>query len=151
MKKKLYSTIHLHWYSVVGSVFLLPFFFTLSADVIARVLQGDLFHYSRPLYYFLSQTPFYAYPMFLAWMLVLPIAAVLINLIPLLMKVSEKPALFTDQRFLLKNSVSIIIVGAGLAFLAIIFLHDVVPCIVNGVIFGGLQEFFPILKHCSNA
>lgn len=142
-------SLKLNSYNVFGIILLLPFFTVFVVDLVARIAQGDLVHYNRPLYNFLSHTPLYQTPVLFLWVIVFPLLAAAINLISIIRQVGKKD-IFTIK-FVEKNFVSIALLIIGLFFVAIIKLHDFAPCMVKGFFIKGVGDFSRILQYCSKA
>src|SRR5437764_252316 len=80
---------HLSIYNILGAIFLLPFISIFTYGLIGRIVQGDLEHYNRSFERVLSHSFLYANyfgkPILLFMVaILLPMLAVLINLIPLI-------------------------------------------------------------------
>lgn len=151
MKSYFQKTLNLSWQNVLRLILLLPFFTILSIDAISRIIQGDLFHYNRTVYGFLSHTPVYWFPVFFTWIVVFPLLAVLINGVPLVRQIGQKHTSLFSFAFVKQNISSFLLLGIGLAFLAFLPLHDFAPCMLHGILSRGLQELIPLLQYCRNA
>lgn len=127
LKKYLREVLHVNKYSVIGAILLLPFTTILGLDFVARILQRDLTHYSRPLnnyfsHIFLYQDHIGKIPLLWFVLIFFPILSIVLNIIPL-------------HKSFFKNPVTLAILGlAGLALL-IVYGHDFVPCIVQGILY----------------
>ncbi len=124
---------------LLGLLLLLPSISVLSLDVISRILQGDLIHYNRPVYAFLSKTFFYRTPVLFIWVILFPALAVLINLLP-----------FISAKYR-GRLVSFILLVFGLGFLSIILFHDFAPCMLHGLFSHGFSQFGRLLSFCRQA
>ncbi len=151
MKKYVRNTLHINNYNIVGGILLLPIFVVFSIDVFARIAQGDLTHYNRPVYAFMSHTPFYQFPILLTWVLIFPLLAIVINLVPLVKHAIATRRKFIGIAFIQKNVLGIFLVLMALGFLTILALHDFAPCVVNGILAGHLPQFFQLVQYCRNA
>src|SRR5207248_2005156 len=90
MKRYLQNTLHMNKYNIIGGILLLPFFIMMVIDTLARVIQGDLFHYNRSVYAFLSHTPLYWFPVLFTWTFLFPFLAIVLNLIPIVIQGTRK-------------------------------------------------------------
>jgi hypothetical protein len=149
MKRYLQQTLHVNKYNVIGFLFLLPFLLMFTTDLISRIAQGDLTHYNRPVYHYLSQTPLYWTPVLFSIVVLFPLIAVTVNVIPLLQQ--KKKRMFSLV-YLRKNIITFIIILAGLGCIAIIKLHDFMPCMIHGLLKeAGLINFSKVFAVCRNA
>jgi hypothetical protein len=148
MKKYLQQTLHISKYNVIGFIFLLPFLLMFATDLISRIAQGDLTHYNRPVYHYLSQTPLYWTPVLFSIVVVFPLIAVIINAIPLLQQREKKVLSWV---YLQKNSITLLLIAIGLGCIAIIKLHDFLPCMIHGILNGGLAHFTKMFPYCQRA
>jgi hypothetical protein len=151
MKKYLIQTFHVNKYNIVGGVLLLPFLTMFAIDLIARIVQGDMTRYNRPVYVYISHTPLYWTPVLFSIVILFPLLAVLFNLIPLIVNALKKHTHIFHLTFLKQNSIALAIVLVSLSFLAIIKLHDFAPCMVHGIIGLGVGEMPKIISICKNA
>jgi len=150
MKNYLQQTLHINKYNVIGFIFLLPFLLMFTTDLIARIVQGDLTHYNRPVYQFLFHTPLYWTPILYTIVFVFPLLAIMVNIIPLLQKKSRTKNVFSFI-YLRKNIVTLLLIVTGLGCIAIIKLHDFMPCMVQGIMHGGLTHFWQMFAYCRKA
>lgn len=150
-KRGTFNNLKITRYNIAGLILLLPVISVLTLDIIARLLQGDLFHYNRAVYGFLSRTPIYRYPVLFTWVIIFPALAVIFNLIPLLRQLLNKKTRIKSVLFIKRNIFSLLLVMAGSGILAVIKLHDFVPCMANGFLSKGIKEFLPLLQYCRNA
>ena len=139
MKKYLYQTLKLNNYNLVSLILLLPFLIMGCIDFAGRILQGDLGHYNPATYTALSQTPLYWYPILFTWVILFPVLAVVISLIPL--AINSKKSSWRGIDYLKQNPVSVIIITVGILLLAAVKLHDFLPCMVHMVHTISLQGF----------
>lgn len=147
----LQRTFHINRYHIAGLILLLPALVVSAIDLGARIAQGDLFHYNRPVYAFMSHTPLYWFPILFIWVLVFPFLAVVINLIPVVRNASAgRPRIFSWP-FIHRNLGSLLLLVLGLGFLAMIRLHDFAPCLVHGLFSRGFGQFLPLLQYCRTA
>ncbi len=151
MEHYLKSTLRFNKYNIIGLILLLPFFTILSIDAASRIIQDDLFSYNRTVYGFLSHTPIYWFPVLFTWIVVFPLLAVVINVLPLVRQVVQKRTSLFSFEFVKSNIGTFLLLGIGLAFLAFIPLHDLAPCVLHGVLSKGIGEFISLLQYCRNA
>ena len=152
MKKYLQQTLKLNNYNLISLVLLLPFLIIACIDFAGRILQGNLGRYNPAAYSVLSQTPLYWYPILFTWVILFPILAVIISLIPL--AINSKKSSWRGIDYLKQNPVSVIIITVGILLLAAVKLHDFLPCMVHMVHTISLQGFgkLPtIISLCRNA
>jgi hypothetical protein len=149
MKKYLTKTLHINRYNIIGALLLLPFLSVFAIDIIARIAQGDVTHYNRPVYLYLSHTIFYWTPILFIWVILFPALAVLLNFVPLIQKGIKKNRLFFQLSFIKQNAVSFAILAVGMGFLAIVKLHDFAPCFVHGLVKIGITQIPRIFSVCS--
>ncbi|SRR5258708_22323 len=90
VKKYLQNTLRINRYNIIGALLLLPFLSVFVIDLVARISQGDLVHYNRPVYNLLSHTLFYWTPILFIWVILFPTLAILVNLIPLIQNIVKK-------------------------------------------------------------
>ncbi len=150
MKKYIHQTLLINRYNIIGALLLLPFLTVFAIDVLARILQGDLVHYNRPVYNYLSHTPFYWTPNLFIWVILFPALAVFTNLIPLIKNSIKKRKTIFQFVFLRENAVTLLILAVGLGFLAIIKLHDFAPCMIHGLLRVGIGQLPKIISVCKN-
>ncbi len=151
MKKYLQQTLHINRYNVIGLILLSPALAVFAIDLVARIVQGDFSHYNRPVYNFLSHTPLYWYPVLFSWVILFPMLAVVVNIIPFLTKKREKSLPFFSAAFLRKNVIALLVMGIGLFFIAIVKLHDFAPCMIHGLLKVGFGQFNHIITVCRKA
>ena len=119
-------------YHLISGIFLFPFLIILSIEVLSRVAQGDLVHYNRQVYGFLSQTPIYWLPVLFTWAFLFPLLAVLLNLFTIVKQAKREHERISSLKFIKKNIVSYLFMFTGLAFLAIIAPHFI-PFLIHGI------------------
>lgn len=151
LKKYLRQEGHINKYNFWGGLLLLPILSIFIIDTISRITQGDLTHYNRPVYAFLSHTFLYSYPVLFTWVILFPLLAILINLIPIILNSQKKHASLVDLSFLAKNIISVILICIGLGFLIIIKFHDFAPCTIHGILNVGIGQLPHIISVCKNA
>ena len=151
MKKYLQKTLHLHFFNIIGGILLVPFFSLFVIDVIARIAQGDLTRYNRPLYAFLSHTFLYYTPVLFTIAILFPVLAVLFNIIPIVQNIIKNRRAIKEFSFVKQNTLSILFLLIGLGFLAIIEFHDFAPCFVHGILRFGFTKLPYIISFCRNA
>ncbi len=149
--RHLMTVFHLDQYNVLGGILLLPVLVMVAIDGISRIIQGDLIHYNRPVYTFLSHTPLYWFPVLFTWVILFPLCAVILNMIPLAKKVIARHGKVLNRSFVIANGAGIIVIMVGLSLLAMIKLHDFVPCMIHGLLQKGAGFLFPLLNRCRNA
>ena len=149
MKKYLQQTLKLNNYNLVSMILLLPFLIMGCIDLAGRILQGNLGHDNPAIYAALSQTPLYWYPILFTWVILFPILAVIISLIPL--AINSKKSSWRSIDYLKQNPVSVIIITVGILLLAVVILHDFAPCMVNNIMLQGFGHFQSIISLCRNA
>ncbi|MCL4384096.1 hypothetical protein M1116_01455 [Patescibacteria group bacterium] len=154
-KHGLLNYLHFNRYHLLGGILLSPFITLLSYDLIGRLVQGDLFHYNRAFYYFISHTFLYANYFgrpYLLWLIIVlaPIIAIIINLLPFIfLIVNIKQNNFS--RILFSNFITFIIIFTGLLALLIVYGHDFFPCFIQAIYHRGLQNIFNIISICQKA
>lgn len=151
MKQYLQQILHINKYNVVGGIFLLPAFIVLCIDVVSRIVQGDLVHYNRPVYSFMSHTPLYWYPVLFTWVIIFPFLAVVINLIPLVKNISKTHGKSKYMRFIAQNIITILLVSFAAFFILIVKFHDFGPCMLHGIARLGFEHLTKIVAICRNA
>ncbi len=151
LEKYLRETLKLNKFNIIGGILLLPAFTMFAVDFVSRILKGDLTHYNRQVYAFLSHTPLYWTPILFSWVILFPLLAVLINIIPVINYAWRKHSLRLNLSFLEENIISVGILGAGLFFLAVIKLHDFAPCMLHGLLKVGGGQMLKIISVCSKA
>lgn len=149
--KYMKKTLPINTYNIWGAVLLLPIFLVFTTDVVSRILQGDLFHYNRQVYSFLSHTFFYQTQVLFIWVILFPLFAALLNVIPVLKNISKKRQSFFKFAFIRQNALSIVILFVGLFFITLIKLHDFAPCFVHGLWHVGILQIPRIYSFCQNA
>lgn len=151
MKKYLQQTFHINKYNVIGGILLLPFVIIFSADFIARVVQGDLTHYNRPFYAFLSHNYILTGQAQIFWVILFPLIAVVLNIIPFVSSLMHHKKKFTLGSLFFANPLAIIIAGLGFLSLIIAFGHDVIPCFFNGIFLHSVFNIGKLISICRNA
>ncbi len=151
MKKYLQQTLHFNIYNIVGGILLLPFLLLFTIDLISRIVQADLTHYNRPVYAFLSHTFIYYTPVLFSIAILFPTLAVLLNLIPVVQTIIKNRKTIKKFAFVRLNLLSIVLLIIGLGFLAIIKLHDFVPCMLHGLLRLTFDKFPQLVSFCRNA
>ena len=149
MKKYLYQTLKLNNYNLVSLILLLPYFIMAVIDLTGRILQGNLGHYNPATYAALSQTPLYWYPILFTWVILFPILAIAISLIPLAM--NGKKIAWPDIAYLRQNPGGVIVITVAALLLATIKLHDFVPCMVHNISMNGFNNLPSIIALCRKA
>jgi len=129
--------------NILGIIFLLPFLSLFGLDFIGRIVQFDLTHYNMTFYKAISHTFLYVnynghLPFLWTALIFLPVFAVLINLFAFTQSLKRLRKL-SIKNFLLSNPVSLIIILIGLFNLLVVFGHDFIPCLVQGVFKVGLN------------
>jgi hypothetical protein len=150
-KQGIKQYFHITRYTIIGALLLVPFLTLLGLDVLGRLIQGDLAHYNKSWYAAITQSALYREPLMLqAIFIFAPLLAVVLNLIPILasLRAAKKP---TVRTLFLANPLALGVSGLGLLCLFIIYGHDVVPCMVNGLFSHGFQTFFNLIAVCRNA
>ena len=143
-KRGMRKYFRLNNYNIIGAVLVLPVFIVFLVDILSRISQGDLTHYNRVTYNFLSHTPLYWTPVLFIWIVLFPAVAILLNIIPLLKNRN-------NRAFVKNNIVTIGILLFGLFVLAIVKFHDFAPCLIHSIFSRGFNEFPQILNYCSRA
>jgi hypothetical protein len=151
IKKYLQQTFHINKYNVISGIFLLPVFFMTLVELISRIAQGDLTHYNRPVYAFFSHTFLYWTPILFTWVILFPLLAALISFIPLVKAISKKKVSVFSIAFLHRNIITIGILFIGFGFIALIKLHDFMPCMFYGLTHFGFGQFGHIVSVCRRA
>lgn len=148
IKKYSQQTLHINKYNVIGFLFLVPFFLMFATDLVSRIAQRDLTHYNRPVYHYLSQTPLYWTPVLYTIVIVFPLMAIALNVIPIL---HQKRKRVVDWNFVRKNFIALIIILTGLGCISIIKLHDFLPCMIHGLLNGRLTQFSQLFPYCQKS
>lgn len=151
MKKYLQQTLHINTYNIISLVFLLPVILMTGIEIISRIVQGDLTHYNRPVYAFFSHTFLYWTPVLFTWVILFPLIAAILSLIPLIKSLAKKNTPLFSWVFIQKNILGIAILLFGLGFIALIRLHDFAPCVIHGLTHVGFGQFSHIIAVCRNA
>lgn len=151
MRKYLQQTLHINKFNIIGGIFLLPAFLIFCIDIISRIAQGDLVHYNRPVYHFLSQTPLYWFPVLFVWVILFPFLTVLINAIPLIKNIRKKHGHVNNIHFLIHNLITILLLLFAAFFILLIKFHDFGPCMFHGITRLGFEHFTHIVAVCKNA
>jgi len=149
MKKYLHQTLKLNNYNLVSLILLLPYFIMACIDFGGRILQGNLGHYNPATYAALSQTPLYWYPILFTWVILFPILAIVISLIPLAM--NSKKISWPDIAYLKQNPGSVILITVAVLLLAMVKLHDFLPCLVYNISMNGFGHLPSIISLCRKA
>jgi hypothetical protein len=149
MKKYLYQTLKLNNYNLVSLVLLLPYFIMACIDFTGRILQGNLGHYNPATFDALSQTPLYWYPILFTWVILFPILAIVISLIPLAM--NGKKMAWPGIAYLRQNPGSVILITIAVLLLAMMKLHDFLPCLVHNISMNGFGHLPSIISLCRKA
>ena len=149
IRKYLSTELNLNIYNMFGFIFLLPAMLMFLTDLLSRISQGDLTHYNRSVYYFLSHTPLYWYPVLVTWTILLPGLALLINLVPFIKsKIKHKNMTFT--KLISLNWFSALLSVISLGFITIVKLHDFAPCMIHGIFLKGFNNLGLVIKVCKN-
>jgi hypothetical protein len=137
-------------HNIIAAVCLLPFISLAAIDMLSRVTQGDFGHPNRIVMAALASSPVYHPPVPVIWALVLPVAALIISVVPLTVGVvtSAKPG---SVVFLKIHALEIILGAVSLSCLAVLVLHDFAPCMVRQTINGGLFHLIPTVSYCWKA
>lgn len=151
MKKYFQQTFGINKFNIVGGILLLPILSVTTIDIFARIAQGDLVHYNRPVYALLSHSPLYWYPVLLVWILLFPFLAIGINLIPIVQSIIKKKTNIWSITFVKRNFVSLLLLCIGMGFIALIRLHDFAPCFIHGLFKVGIGNLPKIWSVCRNA
>jgi hypothetical protein len=149
MKKYLYQTLKLNNYNLISLVLLLPYFIMTVIDLTGRILQGDLGHYNPSTYAVMSQTPLYWYPVLFTWVIIFPILAIVISLIPLTLNSRRVPV--PGVAYLRQYAGSVILIAIALFLLAALKLHDFLPCMVHNISMNGFRGLPSIISLCRKA
>lgn len=141
LKNYLQQNWYFNRYNLVGLLLLSPSLVAFAIEFISRILQGDLTHYNRTTYALLSHTLFWQTPVLFTWIVIFPVLAVFINLLPLLQK-----------RFSFRQQlITLVIITFGLGFLAVVKLHDFAPCFIHGLTRVGIGQIPQIISICQKA
>ena len=54
-------------------------------------------------------------------------------------------------KFVRANTLSLVVACVGIGIIALMLLHDAVPCFVNGLIQQGAHNIVPLFNTCKNA
>ncbi len=148
VKKYLRQELQVNKYNIVGGFLLLPIITMSVIDLFSRIAQGDLLHYNRASYVFLSHTFLYRTPVLFAWVILFPLLSSVINIIPLIINLRKNAS---KLLFIKKNIISIFILSIGFFFVLLIRLHDFAPCVIHGIINIGVNQMPRIINFCKNA
>lgn len=152
MMKYVQNTLHINKFNVIGGILLLPAITVFFIDVFSRIVQGDLAHYNHPVYSFMSHTPLYWQPVLVTWVIVFPLLAVGINLIPLLKNlITKHHNKIKSWNFLWQNLITLLLLGFGTFFILLVKFHDFGPCMLHGIARLGFEHFNHIVEVCNNA
>ena len=149
MKKYFRETLNLNNYNLVSLILLLPFLVMGGLDFIGRLAQGDLSHINNALYAALSGSPLYWPPVLFAWVVLFPILAVVISLIPL--AINRGKSSLPGVVYLRQNMGGVILITVGILLLAAFKLHDFLPCMVNNISVQGFGKLPTIISLCRKA
>ena len=131
-------------FNIIGGVLMLPAFTVFMIDILGRIAQGDLTHYNRGIYNFLSHTPLYWTPVLFTWIIAFPAIAIILNIISVLKNRNNRV-------FVRKNYASFLILFFGLFLLFLVKFHDFAPCFVHGLFLKGFGNLNLIIGVCSKA
>ncbi len=146
------KTLRINDLNIIGAVLLLPFGLLLAIDFIGRVVQGDLIRYDRAFSATVSSTFLYRHPLLLWSVMVLaPILAVAINLVPFMRAIAKNRGKLTPNKVLSANPAAALIIMLGFFALLIIYGHDAIPCFIHGVFLGKLGDFGNLVSTCRRA
>lgn len=153
MRNYIQQTLHINRYNIIGSILLLPFITLMAMDLIGRIVQGDLFHYNKSFYAFISHTFIYASyngksPFLWTALIFFPILAILTNIVPLLFTLQKKGTKKRTISIITSNTPAFLVLGIGLFCLFMIYGHDIIPCTIHGILRKGFTDFFNILNYC---
>lgn len=151
MKRYLQDTLNINRYNLFGIFLLLPAFIVFTMDLLSRILQGDLSHYNRPVFRFLSHTPLYCEPVLFIWVIVFPFLAIIVNLIPFFKNLCKKHANIKSLSFIKQNFLTAIILLFAILFILLIRFHDFVPCMVHSILKIGFFQLFNVISVCEKA
>jgi len=154
-KQGLKNYLHISNYNIIGFILLLPFLALFGIDFLGRLAQGDFTHYNRVWYSVVSHMLLYntysgQAPLLFTILILAPFLAVLINLIPVISFIKRRKKI-TLKAVLLAYPLAAILICFGLFSLLIVWGHDFVPCVVNGLLKTGFSQLFQILSVCRNA
>ncbi len=141
---------HLNNFNIAGAVLLLPILLMSVIDFSSRVAQGNLGHINQQSYNFFSHTFLYRAPVLFTWVLFFPFLAVLLNIVSLVKDKRGKNKMLSLE-FVKNNFATLFILVIGLGFLAMIRLHDFLPCIMHGIFSKGFGNVFSLFSYCRNA
>lgn len=147
-KNYLTDTLYINGFNIAGLILLLPAISMLTIDMVARIIQGDLVHYNRPVYNLVSHTFLYQYPILLTWVFIFPTLALILNLLSLILNLSQKKMRIFSLGFIKRNFFNLLFIGVGFFFLALIYGHDIFPCTVHGIIRFGLNNLINSFNYC---
>ncbi|MCL4367114.1 hypothetical protein M1563_03005 [Patescibacteria group bacterium] len=151
MKKYLKSTFNINIYNVTGGLLILPFMVMLGLDLVSRLIQGDLTHYNRSYYQLLSQTFLMQGPAQLFWVIIFPLAALIINLIPFFKTAYTQQNRLAIKSLVLTNLLAVAIMSVGLFALLLAFGHDYIPCFFHHLFLDGLDQIAKTALFCRSA
>ncbi len=151
IKKYMQQTFNINKYNIFGVILLLPAFIVFCIDLGSRIIQGDLVHYNRPVYKLLSHTPLYWTPVLFVWVIIFPLLAVGINLIPIITKAVKDRDHLKSKTFIKQNFTTLLILTFGLFFVLLVKYHDFAPCMVHGILKVGFGQLDHIVEVCRKA
>jgi len=151
VKKYTRNILHLNKYNILGVFFLLPFVSVFFIDVISRIVQGNLSHPNELVLHGLYNTPLYWFPILFTWVIIFPLLAFAVNVIPLVIKLLMKGRKFTNVLFIKENIVTIAISLTGIFVISLVTLHDFLPCLINSLLVHGGSNLGNIILVCRNA
>ncbi len=151
VKIYLKQTLHINKYNVIGGILLFPIFTMTGLEIISRIVQGDLFHYNRPFYRLLSHSPLYWFPILFTWVILFPLLAIVVNLLPLLMDMRKRHVHILNVSFFKRHMFSLAILAIGALFFIAMQLHDFAPCFLIGLTKRGIGQIPSIISFCRGA
>lgn len=154
MKKNIKQTFEFTKRNLIGLALLLPFFAMFSIDFVSRILQHNFASPNPSLISAVSHTIFYSPPVLFAWVILFPLLAVFLNLVPVIKGINQirrmRKSLFSPE-FLSEHFMGILVFGIAAMFLGIIVLHDFAPCVLTGILTKGFRELVPLVNYCKSA
>ena len=150
-KKYMKNVLHFNKYNALGIFFLLPFVSMFAIDLVTRLITGNLLRPNVQLLNGIYNSPLYWGPILFMWVILFPLLAVAINVIPLIKNTVKSKNGIWNSTFLKVNLVTLAIILLGLSWVLFLKVHDSVPCFINHIINQGFTDFGHTIKVCKKA
>jgi hypothetical protein len=138
--------IQINRYNIFGGVFLLPIIFVTLIDIVSRISEQNIAQPNTKILLWLYQTPLYNNTIVTIWVLLFPTAAILVNIAPLLIEKKNHSFHFMNKA----NRISYIIISLAILFLCVIKMHDLLPCLITGMLNHQI-DLSQLLTSCQSA